>query len=83
VCAAWARYAAGTDDAGQPITVVDRRLDVVAAAAAAAEREPAAFLGDTGVFGDLAGDPRFVDEFSAHLRTLQLHGAREAMRRCA
>jgi mannitol 2-dehydrogenase len=81
ICAAWAQYAAGRDDSGEPITVVDRRLEVVASAAAAAQREPAAFLRDTGVFADLAGDPRFVDAFTEQLHALQAHGSRGAVRR--
>ena len=81
VCAAWAHYAAGHDDSGEPITVVDRRLEAVASAAAAAQREPAAFLRDTGVFADLAEDPRFVAAFTAQLRSLQANGSRGAVRR--
>jgi mannitol 2-dehydrogenase len=81
VCAAWARYAAGLSDRGKPITVVDRLLDVVVTAAHAAQRSPAAFLHETGVFGDLADDPRFVDAFASQLRALQEHGALGAVRR--
>jgi mannitol 2-dehydrogenase len=81
VCAAWARYAAGVDDHGEPITVVDRLLDVVVTAAQAAQRSPAAFLHETGVFGDLGDDPRFVDAFASQLRALQEHGALGAVRR--
>lgn len=81
VCAAWAHYAAGTDDSGEPIAVVDRRLETVASAAAVAQREPAAFLRDTGVFGDVAGHPRFVDAFTDQLHSLQAHGSCGAVRR--
>lgn len=83
VCAAWARYAAGRDDQGEPITVIDRRLETVASAAAAAQRSPAAFLQDTGVFAELADNPRFVAEFTTQFRSLQSHGARGAIRRLA
>ena len=80
VCAAWARYAAGRDDHGEPIVVVDRLLDVVSTAATEAEREPSAFLHRTGVFGELAEHPRFVEAFTTQLRSLQAHGARGAVR---
>jgi mannitol 2-dehydrogenase len=79
VCAAWARYALGIDEQGQPITVVDRLLESVADAAAAAEGSPAEFLGRTGVFGDLADEARFVDAFTQHMRALHAGGARAAV----
>jgi mannitol 2-dehydrogenase len=79
VCAEWARYALGIDEQGQPITVVDRLLESVADAAAAAEGSPAEFLGRTGVFGDLADEARFVDAFTQHMRALHAGGARAAV----
>jgi mannitol 2-dehydrogenase len=74
--AAWARYAEGVDEAGQPIEVVDRRRDQVMARAARQRHEPLAFLEDTDLFADLARQPRFVEEYLAALESLRTRGAR-------
>jgi mannitol 2-dehydrogenase len=76
VVAAWARYAEGVDERGEPIQVVDRLLEPVMVAAARSRQDPAAFLREVGVFGDLAGDPVFVAAFTAHLTSLRARGAR-------
>jgi mannitol 2-dehydrogenase len=80
VVAAWARYAEGVDEQGEPIVVVDRLLERVRTAAAAARREPAAFLEVEEVFGDLRHQPRFVEAFTSALRLLQEQGVRAALR---
>jgi mannitol 2-dehydrogenase len=79
VVAAWARYAEGVDEQGEPIVVVDRLLEPVTAAAARSREEPLAFLRDTGVFGDVAGDPVFGAAFTEHLDSLRTRGARATL----
>ncbi|HUR73072.1 MAG TPA: mannitol dehydrogenase family protein [Sporichthya sp.] len=79
VVAAWARYAEGVDERGEPILVIDRQLETVRAAAARSRAEPTAFLTDTGVFGELAADPRFVRAFTEQLDSLRAGGARKAV----
>ncbi|WP_252976450.1 mannitol dehydrogenase family protein, partial [Janibacter melonis] len=82
VVAAWARYAEGVDEQGQPIEVVDHRRDrVLAAAQAQLGDDPLAFLRDAELFGDLAQDERFTSVYLEHLEVLHRDGAREAVRR--
>jgi mannitol 2-dehydrogenase len=76
VVAAWAHYAEGVDDAGRPVEVVDRLLEPVREAAVRSRTDPAAFLRDTGVFGDLADDEVFVGAYAEQLHRLREHGAR-------
>lgn len=79
VVAAWARYAEGVDEVGDPIEVVDRCVNQVRAAARAARSEPVAFL-ELALFDGLRDDPRFVAAFTRALRSLQDHGARATLR---
>jgi mannitol 2-dehydrogenase len=53
VVAAWARYAEGVDEHGDPIEVVDQRRDAVLARAAHNRDDPLAFLDDPNLFGGL------------------------------
>ena len=76
VVAAWARYAEGVDERGEPIRLVDRLLETVHAAAEHSRQDPAAFLRDTGVFGDLATDAAFVEAFTRSLAALRRQGVR-------
>jgi mannitol 2-dehydrogenase len=76
VVAGWARYAEGVDERNEPILVVDRLLETVRSAAAAQRRDPAAFLSGIPALRELARQPRFVDVFTAHLRSLHTIGAR-------
>jgi mannitol 2-dehydrogenase len=76
VVAAWARYAAGVDEDGEPIVVVDRLLELVRSAAESARREPVAFLTALPSLRALADHPRFVEMFTTHLRMLRDRGAR-------
>ena len=77
VVAAWARYAEGTDEHGQPIEIADRRRDQVTANAAQQATDPLAFVRDRALFGDLADDERFTTEYLAALESLRERGARE------
>ena len=77
VVAAWARYAEGIDEAGEPIEVVDGdRADERVAAARRYPEEPLAFLADRDLFGDLIDDERFTTAYRAHLDALHSQGAR-------
>ena len=76
VVAAWALTAQGLDEQGAPLVVVDRLLETVRAAAERTHEDPAAFLRDTGVFGDLADDPVFTAAFVEALAALRRLGAR-------
>ena len=79
--AAWALGDEGVDEAGAPIAVDDpagaRLLEL---AAAQKEGDDRAFVSDAAVFGDLAGQERFVEEFASQLRALRAEGARARMR---
>jgi mannitol 2-dehydrogenase len=77
IVAAWARYAEGVDEQGEPIEVVDtgRAEDRIAAARRYPE-EPLAFLADRDLFGDLVDDERFTTAYRAHLDALHGQGAR-------
>ncbi len=79
VVAAWARYAEGVDEQGEPITVVDRVRDRVMAAAARQHQEPLAFLSDRDLFGDLARDERFAATYREALDSLHTRGARATL----
>jgi mannitol 2-dehydrogenase len=63
IVASWARYAEGVDEQGEPIVIVDRLADEVGAAAREYPRNPLAFLRLTQLFGDLAENKRFVEEY--------------------
>ena len=76
VVAAWARYAEGVDEQGQPIEVVDRLRDRLVARAQRNRVEPTAFIADRDLFGDLVDDERFVAAYTACLSSLHEKGAR-------
>ena len=77
VIASWARYAEGTDDAGQAIDIVDDRAPELRAAAARQQDQPLAFLEDNrAIFGELADDRRFTDLFGRLLTSFRERGAR-------
>lgn len=75
VVAAWARYAEGVDEQGEPIEVVDHRKEAVMAAAARRAEDPLAFLRDPTLFGDLAERPAFTEPYLRHLESLHARGA--------
>ena len=76
IVASWARYAEGADESGQPIEVVDRLREQVMAAAARHPEDPAAFIRQRELFGDLAEDERFTAAYLAALASLHADGAR-------
>ena len=76
VVASWARYAEGADEAGEPITVVDRLSDRLTRLACA---EPDAFIADAELFGDLAEHERFAAAYGAARASLRERGARATL----
>jgi mannitol 2-dehydrogenase len=62
-CAAWAHACEGRDDEGRPLQTLDRRATELSRRAAAQPENPAAFLEDRSLFGDLVDAPRFRSAF--------------------
>jgi mannitol 2-dehydrogenase len=83
VVAAWARYAEGVDEHGEPIQVVDRLADRLTETARRQRDDPLAFLRDREVFGDLVDDERFTSVYGQHLDSLHEHGARATLDKLA
>ncbi|MFT4082784.1 MAG: mannitol dehydrogenase family protein [Nocardioides sp.] len=79
VVAAWARYAEGVDEEGQPIEVVDRRREEVMARAARQREDPLAFLRDRDLFGHLVDEPGFTEPYAEALASLHAVGARRTL----
>jgi mannitol 2-dehydrogenase len=77
VVAAWARYAEGVDEAGEPIQIVDRRKDLLVKRAQA--DDPLEFLRDPDLFGDLVAQERFTDAYVEGRDSLHAHGARATL----
>ncbi|UTT39913.1 mannitol dehydrogenase family protein [Glutamicibacter mishrai] len=75
IVASWARYAEGTDEAGEPITIVDRLAEEVHAAASKHSEDPLAFLRQRDLFGDVVDDERFTAPYLKTLRSLHEHGS--------
>jgi mannitol 2-dehydrogenase len=75
IIAAWARYAEGTDEAGQSIDVVDRLRERVMTVASQTRADPLAFLRQRDLFLDLADEPTFVDAYLDALGILHGPGA--------
>lgn len=76
VVAAWARYAEGRDEHGQPIEVVDRLREQLIERAGRQHEEPLIFISDRGLFGDLIDNDRFVTAYRSALDSLHSGGAR-------
>lgn len=83
ICASWARYDEGVDEAGAPIDVVDRYADELMAAAARQREDPLAFVRSEQFFGDLASREGFARPYLAALASLHERGAKETIRRLA
>ncbi|HEY1974373.1 MAG TPA: mannitol dehydrogenase family protein [Pseudonocardia sp.] len=73
--AAWARYAEGVDEAGDPIDVQDQLRDSLMANAAEQGVDGLDFVANRDLFGDLVDDARFVSEYRRALRSLHERGA--------
>ncbi|MFD6516612.1 mannitol dehydrogenase family protein [Rhodococcus sp. NPDC060176] len=79
VVASWARYAEGTNENGDPITVVDQMADTLVPLAQKQSSDPLAFVGNRQIFGDLVDDRRFVASFRKTLDSLHSVGARKTL----
>jgi mannitol 2-dehydrogenase len=73
--AAWARYAEGVDEAGEPIDVQDQLKDQLMANAAKQGVDGLDFVANRDLFGDLVDDERLVTEYRRALRSLHERGA--------
>ena len=87
VVAAWARYAEGTDENGEPHELDDALAPQLQTAARRQRRHPTAFLDDNRtVFGELADEPRFTGVYGSILASLFERGVRRTfadLDRCA
>ena len=81
VVAAWARYAEGVDEQGEPIEIVDRLADRLTAVARTQRDDPLAFVRADDLFGDLAADPGFTTPYLEALGDLHTVGARALLER--
>lgn len=75
IVASWARYAEGTDETGEAITIVDRLAEEVHAAASKHNEDPLAFLRQRDLFGDVVDDERFTTPYLKTLQSLHEHGS--------
>lgn len=76
IVASWARYAEGVDESGASIAVVDPLRDELVPLAQRERSEPAAFIGNRRLFGDLVDDARFREPYLDALARLQGAGSR-------
>jgi mannitol 2-dehydrogenase len=72
--ALWCRYCAGTDEAGRAIPPSDDAAEDLRARALATRDDPAAFLANAAVFGDLGQDADFGAAFAAAIGGIWAHG---------
>lgn len=79
VVASWARYAEGVDEQGEAIDIVDRLREPLMAIATNNRTDPAAFVENRELFGDLADQPRFLDAYLKTLTSLHERGARATL----
>ena len=81
MCAAWALGCEGKAEDGSQIVIDDQHgKELAASAKRQAEGEEAAFIEDQFVFGELAQNEQFKNEFVQALKDLREKGAREVMR---
>ncbi|MES2169494.1 MAG: mannitol dehydrogenase family protein [Actinomycetota bacterium] len=80
IVASWAVFARGLDEEGDSIPFIDRQADAVASAVARqSDDDPAGFLRDPRIFGDLAHDPIFAEAFTRIYRDILSRGSRAAL----
>jgi mannitol 2-dehydrogenase len=77
--AAWARMCAGTREDGSVIEPNDPAWDTLVPVALAAREDPAAWLAQSHVYGDLAAQPRFANAFAAALSAIWRDGMNAAL----
>ncbi|MEO0665721.1 MAG: mannitol dehydrogenase family protein, partial [Pseudomonadota bacterium] len=78
--ALWARMCAGTRDDGSEIAPNDPLWDSLSQAARAAKADPAAWLAQEHIYGDLAREQAFAKPFEAWLSSLWNEGTEPALR---
>ncbi len=83
VLAAWARYAEGVDDRGEPIEVLDPLSEPLMATAARHDKDPLALLRNPMLFGGLIETPEFLEPYGQSLRSLQTKGVRRTLEELA
>lgn len=79
VVACWARWLQGTDDAGEPVPVVDVRAADLTARAARHDEDLLAVVRDNPLFAGLADDPRFTAPYARTLEAIRARGTRAAL----
>lgn len=79
IVASWARYAEGIDEQGEPIEVVDPLADTLVPIARSQREDPAAFLANRSVFGNLVEESGFVEPYLWTLDSLHRDGARATL----
>jgi mannitol 2-dehydrogenase len=79
IAASWAVFARGIDEHGDPIPVTDRQSALVADAVERAADNPAVFVADERLFGDLVSASAFTDSFARTYRAIRDRGAPEAL----
>ncbi|WP_411837946.1 mannitol dehydrogenase family protein [Paracoccus sp. ME4] len=78
--ALWCRYCEGTTEAGAPIAPNDDAHASLKRHALAAREDPAAFLAQHAIFGDLGRSAAVVEAFGAALQALHRDGVRATLR---
>jgi mannitol 2-dehydrogenase len=81
VSALWCRYLGGPDEAGRPIAIADEAAGRLASQARAARTDPAGFLRQRDIFGDLADAQDFARPFARHLEALWRDGVEATLTR--
>ncbi len=77
--AMWCRYCFGTDETGAEIAPNDPNWDQLQDAAKRAKTDPAAWLRQREIYGDLADDKAFASAFATALNDVWANGAAGAM----
>jgi mannitol-1-phosphate/altronate dehydrogenase len=77
--AAWCRYLRGVDADGRPFAIDDPLAERLQDLARAGGTDPRPLLGESPIFGDLAGNEAFVAELTATLEQLERSGVRAAL----
>jgi mannitol 2-dehydrogenase len=75
IVASWARYAEGTDEQGEPLTIVDRLADELNALALHNHDDIDVFIANREVFGSVVDDERFRVAYEKVLRSLHAQGS--------
>ncbi|GAB4347750.1 MAG: mannitol dehydrogenase family protein [Oricola sp.] len=72
--ALWCRYCAGTDEAGNPVTIDDIAAERLGRLALAARADPSAWLSMHDIFGNLNENAAFAGAFASALGSLWARG---------